>query len=268
MKRFINTFYALLLILFFANPVMAKDVKFIQVTDLKLMPDDASINNYLRAIDKINHTKDLDFVVFTGDNIGGPNEDLLKLFIYLTMKIKVPYYIEIGDKDCFKSAGLDKKTYLKYVNGYKIFNRKKSFNYIVKDGKYIYIFADGVKEHIPSKNGYYRETTVNWIDKVLTKNKNKTAIIFQHFPLFDLSENSVNNLYRADLYTDMLKKHNNVLAIFAGHYLYSIERKSEEGDVYYFVTEPAQNGYSSYREVNIVDVGHSDYEIYSQIINF
>lgn len=252
----------------FTNPVIAKDVKFIQITDLKIMPDDGSINNYLHAIEKINNTKNLDFVVFTGDNLGGPNEDLLKLFIYLTFKIKRPYYIEIGDKDCFRSVGLDKKVYLKYANGYKILHRKKSFNYLVKKGNFVFVFVDGVKENIPSKNGYYREDTVKWLDKVLTKNRNKSVIIFQHFPLFDLQENSSSNLYKADMYKDMLKKHNNVKAIFAGHYMVNMEKKSEDGNIDYFVTAPAQNGYSTYREVNLIDSGNKNCEIYTQLVKF
>ena len=268
MKSLLNKVLISIFLILFTTPVFAKDVKFIQISDLRLMPDEESIENYQRAVSKINNTKKLDFVVFTGDNIGGPNEDLLKLFIYLTMQIKVPYYIEIGEKDCLKPAGLTKLTYLKYFNGYKLFNRKKAFNYSVKDGDFVYIFVDGVKEHIPSKNGYYREDTIKWLDKELTKYKNKTVIIFQHFPLFSLKDNSASNLYKPEMYTDMLKKHNNILAIFAGHYMENIEKTIDGGSEIHFVTPPAEKGKSQYREVNISDLGNKKYEIYSQIVKF
>ena len=267
-KNFNIFILSLFLTLSLASSVLAKDIKFIQVTDLRLMPDDASIENYNRAIKKINNTKNVNFVVYTGDNIGRSNEQLLELLMNLTMKLKVPYYIEIGDKDCFKSSGLNKDVYLKYVNRHKLIKRKKSFNYIVKDGNYLYIFVDGVKQHMPSKNGFYREETVAWLDKVLTANKNKTVIIFQHFPLFDLHENSASNLYKPEIYTDMLKKHKNVLAIFSGHYMENLEVNSNSGDIKYFVTSPAENGKSTYREVNVSDIGGKKYEIYSQVVKF
>lgn len=268
MKKLLDIIFLCAVIFFIHNSAMAKDIKFIQMTDLYLMPDEESIANYKRAIEQINKTKNLDFVVFTGDNIGRANEPLLELFISMSRQIKVPYYVEIGDKDCFRNAGLNKELYLKYYNSHKLINRQKSFNYTIKDGDYLYVFADGVKQHMPSKNGYYREETVTWLDKVLTKNKNKTVIIFQHFPLFDLRENSASNLYRPDIYADMLKKHKNVLAIFSGHYQENFEGMSEDGSINYFVTEPAKNGNSSYREVNIADMGNKKYEIYSRIVKF
>ena len=268
LKKYFNIFILILTLTFALCPAYSKDIKFIQISDLRLMPDDSSIENYQRAIERINKTRNLDFVVFTGDNLGGPNEDLLKLFIYLSRKIKVPYYIEIGDKDCLKSAGLKKELYLKYYNGYKILHRKKSFNYTVKDGNYLFVFVDGVKQHIPAKNGFYREDTVAWLDKVLTKNKNKAVIIFQHFPLFDFYENSASNLYKPELYKDMLVKHNNVLAIFSGHYMENIEIIPENSSTTYFVTAPAENGKSQYREVNVLNLGNKKYEVYSQVIKF
>ncbi len=268
MKRFFNILFLSIMLMASINPVFAKDAKFIQITDLHFTTSDESVANFENAIKKINKTKDVDFVVFTGDNIASANILYLEKFVKLVRKIKVPYYIVLGNTDCFKSAGLTKEEYLKILNHHKLFNRQKSFNFTVKDGKYVYAFVDGAKEFVPAANGYFRETTILWLDRVLKKNKKKTVIIFQHFPLFEISPYSASNLYRGDLYNEMLKEHNNVLAVFAGHYQVNIDKIAPNGTTEYIVTEPAQEGYSKYREVYIIDLGDKKFEIYSQIVKF
>ena len=267
MKRFFNILI-LILVLFISNTAFAKDVKFIQVADLQFKTDNESVANFEKAIEKINKTKNLDFVVFTGNNIASANPLYLEKFVKLSKKIKVPYYIEIGNQDCFKSAGVTKSFYLKKLNKFKV-KRQKSFNFVVKDGNLAYVFVDGVKEYVPATNGYYKPETVAWLNEVLKKNKKRTVLIFQHFPLFDLSENSMSNLYKPDYYRDMLNEHKNVLCIFSGHYHNNYEIMPEhENGAMYIVTEPASLSNSAYREVNIIDLGDKKYEIYSKVVKF
>lgn len=267
MKIFFNILVAFASILVFASDCIAKDVKFIQVTDLHFSTDEKAVENYERAINKINNTKELDFVVFTGDNIDKSNIDSLKNFLQMSSKINVPYYIEIGNHDCFRSAGVSKKDYLKFVNKYR-FKNIKSFNYTVKYGDLVFVFLDGMKEIVPSTSGYYRQDTLQWLDKVLTKNKNKNVVIFQHFPIFDSPGNANHNLYKASEYIELLKKHNNVLGIFAGHYHRNIELISEDGNYVNIVTPPAKLNSSEYREVYLIDIDNGKYEIYSNVVKF
>ena len=267
MKRFFNILIFSFLILVFSGHCFAKDIKFVQITDLHLTSNENSIENFERAINKINHTNGIDFVVFTGDNIDKANPEYLETFLRTAKKLNVPYYIEIGNHDCFRASGLSKKAYLQAINDNQL-EKVKSFNFVKKNGKYVYVFVDGVKETIPSTNGYYKDDTIKWLDKIITKNKKKQVIIFQHFPLFDIAEKSNHNLYKADEYINMLKKHKNVLAIFTGHYHRNIEKYSDDGKYLNIVTPPAKTGSSVYREVYVIERGKDDFEIYSQIVKF
>ena len=48
----------------------------------------------------------------------------------------------------------------------------------------------------------------------------------------------------------------------------NVEKTIDGRSEIHFVTPPAEKGKSQYREVNISDLGHEKYEIYSQIVNF
>ena len=81
MKRFFNILFLIVFVLIFSSSVYAKDVKFIQVTDLHFDATQGSIENFNNLIEQINKTGDLDFVVFTGDNIDLANKEMLKGFL-------------------------------------------------------------------------------------------------------------------------------------------------------------------------------------------
>ena len=244
MKRTLYIILFLFFSVFISNPAIAakKELIFAQVTDLRFAPNQTSIENFNKLIKHLNEDKSIKFVAFTGDNIENPNENLLKVFLQMCKKLNTPYYIEIGNHDCFRAAGLSKKRYLELIH-------KKSFNYYIKKDELVFVFVDGAKEHIPSPNGFYKVETTNWLDKVLTKNENKTIIILQHFPIYDLTPNSIHNTYKTDIYFDILKKHSNILAVISGHYKTNQEKIID--GIYHITTEPAKAGCSSYRKIFI-----------------
>ena len=90
-------------------------------------------------------------------------------------------------------------------------------NYVFKKGDIIFITMNGVKEIIPGPNGYYKESELLWLDKILTRYSNKKVVILQHFPLLD-THVKTHSLYKKDRYLEILRKHNNVIAIISGHY--------------------------------------------------
>ncbi|MBR1942352.1 metallophosphoesterase [bacterium] len=266
MQRLFNIFVLALCFFCFSQNVYAKEIKFIQVTDLMYRQNVSSQENLKNLVDNINSGDKIDFVVFTGDNIANAKKETLQEFLETIKSLKYPYYIELGEKDCLKANGLSKDLYLKYVksNSKQKFN---SFNYAVKMDDIVFVFVDGAKEFLPAPNGFYREDTLTWLDKTLTKYKKKHVIIIQHFPLFDKSEASPYNLYKADLYNEILSKHNNVLMIVSGHYRDNIEQ--EINNVKHIVTAPAADGSSNYREfILFFDKSTKQYEIYSHVEKF
>ncbi len=266
MKRFFNililsfaTFIA------FSSSANAKMTEFVQVTDLHFAQNEVSIENFDTLINFINKKlKDAEFVVFTGDNIDKANKNTLVEFLKMCKKLNKPYYIEIGNHDCFKSQHLDKVTYAKLVGQYS--NQKnKDFNFVVKRGDLVFIFIDGMKEVIPARSGYFKEAQLAWLDTQLTKYKGKKVIIFQHFPLINEREKSSHNLYMAQNYWDVLSKHDNVKAIFSGHY--HLAREEKINGVLHTVTPPAKNPDRTIRYI-VVDDTKKQFEVYSSLLNF
>jgi len=264
MQRLFNIFLGILFLALFAPIANAKDVKFIQISDLQFSLNEKSVENYDNAIKKINETKDIDFVIFTGGNLAYSDEDLLKKFLKMSKKIKYPYYIQIGTNDCQKNQGITKDEYKKLLNKYSK-RRYKSFNYYVKKDDLLFVFVDGSKQFIPT-TGYYKTETVQWLDKTLTKFSNRRVVIFQYFPLYnsDLTVNS--NLYKPDIYFDVLKKHKNVIAIFSSSNLDSYDLYSD--NVLYSTAKPAKLNSSIFKEVFLNSDVKGTYEIYSKNVSF
>lgn len=228
MKRFCNIIILLFACLFFGfSKVEAKELKFVQITDahfssgsVKYTQEEVSeANRQLElAINDINRIKNLDFVVFTGDNIDSANQPDLKRFLSIANKLNVPYYVVIGNHEVFRSQNFDKKAYMKTVRRYGNSHNPKAANYVFKKKGVVFLVADGAKEIIPGPAGYYKKKTMTWLEKNLKKYKNRNVIIFQHFPLIEPYRHRTHVTYNAQEYLDMLAKYDNVKAVVSGHY--------------------------------------------------
>ena len=212
MKKIILMFLAVIFIS--VQSVSAKNIKFAQVTDVFFKDSSLALE---KVIQDINRTPDIDFVVFTGNNIGKPKVDFLKGFLNEVKHLNKPYYLVMGNKDISKTKNLDKKTYIKTVKKYNRFHPATT-NYTFKKGNIVFLVADGSKELVPTGNGFYNKETIDWIDKQLTKNAKYKVVILQHFPLANKPNNEFYYTYNILEYMQMLSRHTNVIAIISGHY--------------------------------------------------
>lgn len=253
MKKIIKI---LLVLLFFAIPinVKAETIKFAQVTDVHI--NSYNVDYLKNFVDEINKCNDLDFVVFTGDNIDNANLDDLESFLSQARKIKFRTYILIGNHDVFKYKHLDKVLYMKTVKKYMGSYHSDKPNYVFQKKGVVFVTMDGVKEVIPAPSGYYRASEIEWLDNILTKYKDKKVVILQHFPLL-LTKNVEHNTYGREEYLKMLKKHDNVLAIISGHYHQNREEKI--GNVYHIVTK----NFSNNRYYKIIEIDTDTDSIYT-----
>ena len=273
MKSFSKIFFGILIILFaFTQEVLAGEIKFIQITDSHFSAvgkeytqrDVGNSKNYLeKTINDINSIKNVNFVVFTGDNIDQANSTDLQLFLEIANKLKVPYYIVIGNHEVFKSQNLDKKEYMKIVRKYSKSCKPRSANYIFKKKGIVFIVVDGAKEIIPGPAGYYKKDTLKWFDKQLTKYENKNVIVFQHFPIVAPYYNRTHTTYNVADYEAILKKHSNVIAIFSGHYHANGEIKKD--GIYHVSTPALVEPPHNYKIVEIVMKNKKDYQIFTQL---
>lgn len=196
----------------------AEAIKFAQITDAHFNTDDKHRTEILQeTVKTINREKDISFVVFTGDNINSPNPKYLTAFVKIINKLNKPYYLVIGNHDVYKNGGLSKKQYLEIVHDNNFLYQYKKPNYLFKKNGFVFLVADGAKEVVPGSSGYYKKATLQWIDKQLTKHKNDRVIIFQHFPLVTAKNISTHTVYKKEDYLNILDKHDNVIAIIAGH---------------------------------------------------
>lgn len=236
-KWVINIISILLLLNLNCSITFAHMIKFIQVTDIHLTQENKKyLDEFVAEINE--KYPDLDFVVFTGDNIDKANVNDLETFLNSIKKIKTKKYVLIGNHDVFKNQGLDKKLYMKLVR--KELGRYHSDkpNYVFKIKDVIFIAMDGTKEIIPGQGGYYKDYELQWLDKQLDKYKNKKVVILQHFPLLE-TNSRVHKLYKRENYMEVLNKHNNVIAIISGHY--HENREEFQNNVYNIITKKFLN---------------------------
>ena len=253
---FMKKIYSLVLGLFillvgFAQKVCAENIKFIQIADSHLSAD-----------------SDVSFVIFTGDNINNPSEANLRAFLQVANKLKVPYYLALGNHDVYKSKGMSKVRYFEIVREGNIFYPQKRPNYEFKKNGFVFLVVDGAKEAIPGSTGYYREDTLKWLDEKLTKNEKKSVIIFQHFPVIypDGVDLKTHKTYRVEDYKEVLAKHNNVLAIITGHFHTNSE--TMENGVYHISSPSILSIPQSYKVIDIVTTKDFSPIIYSQLREF
>lgn len=254
------------------NCAYAKDLKFIQITDSHFavagsqytQREVSGSKGYLEnTIKDINSIKNVDFVVFTGDNIDQANDTDLKSFLAIANKLNVPYYMVIGNHEVFKSQHFDKKEYMQIVRKYSKNCRPSGANYVFEKEGLMFVVVDGAKEVIPGPAGYYKKDTLKWLDKTLTKYKNSKVVILQHFPIVEPYYNRTHTTYNIKDYQDVLDKHNNIIAIFSGHY-HANGEKMVNG-IYHVSTPSLVENPHNYKIIDIVGDKKKGYQIYTQL---
>ena len=235
--RIVNKLVKLLLtvFIFFISTANAKEVKFIHITDVNLNANNAP---YLKkTIKEINQYKDVDFVVFGGNNISKSNIDNLNTFLYLIKGVRKKTIVLLGSTDLYEPSGIDKDYYLKRVRKARMtrlsYHSKKP-NYTFSKNGYRFIVMDGSKQYFQSLNGYYSKKELLWLDKQLNKYKNKNVIILQHFPLVG-GNSGWQDTPKTEDYFEILNKHQNVKVIISGHY--GSDSEIEKDGICHIITE-------------------------------
>ena len=202
--------------------VNAQDLRFVQVTDLLYNPNNqTSISEFDELIQKINNEKNVEFVIFTGNNISKPNQEYLAKFVNTANKLKRPYYVTIGNKDVSKQKDFGKNEYFKYLKKKVSAHKKiKTPNYSFEKKKVVFIVPEGAKEVIPGTYGYYRPETLSWLNKTLAqcKHKHKKAVIIQHFPVVMPEDKELLNTYKPEKYLEITDRYSIILAVISGHF--------------------------------------------------
>ncbi len=270
MKKF---FSLILFFLTFAGVAFGENIKFAQITDVHFDPNFEYSKKVLEsAIEDINSQSEISFVVFTGDNIDVAKPSNLKALVPILKKLNIPYYVVIGNHDVYKSNNLSKVRYMEILRDGNPFYKQKNANYKFSKDGFVFVTLDGAKEVIPGATGFYKESTLKWLDKTLTKNKKKPVVIFQHFPVEypNLKASSrrlkTHETYKVEEYKKILEKHNNVLAIVSGHF--HINYETMKNGVYHISTPSLMSLPHSYKIIDVVTTPEFSPLIYTQLREF
>lgn len=254
-----NKFFGVLILFLLSTTlVFSADMRFVQVDGLYF--NTSKTASFQSLIEKINSERNVDFVVFSGNNISNPNRENLKNFLFEAKKLKKPYYVILGQKDVSKQKDLSKEQYMKIVSKKNRSHKKiKTPNYVFKKNNVIFVVADGSKDVIPTANGYYKEDVILWLDEQLDFYKDKNVVILQHYPIVPPIKKETHYTYKADEYLRLLTEHNNVKAVVAGHF--GANNEQVVNGILHISTKNAP----TYRIIDILDYDTSSPTFWSTI---
>jgi predicted phosphodiesterase len=218
-------YLAVFLLFVCSIPVNAKTIRFSVVSDINYEISAKKSSETIRPALILDgfagrmNEENYDFVVFLGNSIVKSKKEHLTGFLNAVKKIKKPYYIVIGNNDSYKYSGVNREDFAKIISNNNRFQKRyKSNYYFYPTPDIIAVFLDSTSMGMYGRHGYFSDDTLKWFDNVLAKNKDKKAIVFQHVPILEPSDNSALNIINKKDYEAVLNKHNNVLSIISGHY--------------------------------------------------
>ncbi len=237
----------------------ANTLKFAQVSDNHLSTD--TVNKAYRltaqsgqllddAIEVINQTPNLDFVFFTGDIIDVPFEKNMKLFFEHVNKLKYPYYAVPGNHDLCLGGYLNRRLYVQLMNEYnKTYKFNKTYYSFTPKVGFKVIALDPIIDTRLTAQGELPEEQLEFLDKELASAGNNTVLIFMHVPLKQPFSSDSHRLVNADEMYSILKKYNNPIGLFTGHY--HTTKVTKEGNLVH-VSTPALISYpNAFRFVTV-----------------
>jgi len=262
-------------ILFFATTLFANaaSVRIAQLTDVHIGPKDdaktaSSVVKLNAAVDAINCRKDIDVVVFTGDNIDKSNVNDLKTFCKIVRRLNKPYYVLLGNHDAYKLSGIPQEDYMKVIKKVNKNQKTINSNFTFSLNRDIQaICLDGSTPNIPSGHGFFGEETIKWLKKTLLKNRNKEIVIFQHFPLVPPQDKKQLRLLEPEEYASILENNRNILLVASGHY--HVEKVTIDENGVYHISSPSLLISAQYRiiEVDYNKHGKKCFEVKTELVD-
>src|SRR5574344_372887 len=171
------------------------------------------------AIEQVNETPNIHFVMFTGDMINTPYQRELLSFLTHTNNLKYPWYAVFGNHDICIGGYLSKQVYLKMLNSHdKDFHFQKPYYAFTPKKGFKVIGLDSIIDTKITSNGRISETELKWLDRELSKSKNDVVLIFLHTPIVEPLHSESHKLLNANEVQKVLNKYKNPIAVFSGHY--------------------------------------------------
>lgn len=235
------------------------NLKFAQISDVHYSDFEANTSFKLLtktgeilddAIDQVNHTPDIDFVMFTGDMINKPQQNQLLGFINHANQLCYPWYVVFGNHDISHHGVLTKKAYNDILNGHSktVCQKLPYYSFCPKKG-YKVIGLDTIIDYQMTSQGEVSPEQLDWLKKELDNSRGDTIIIFTHVPLiepFPSENHRLRNSYELKL---LLKKYDNPIIVCSGHY--HATKIFQESNILYISTPSLASYPNSFRIISI-----------------
>lgn len=232
MKKIFNNIIVFTIALILASNLQAlslhDSLKFAQISDSHLTTTrqdttfkalSSSKDLLADAIDQINQTKGLDFVIQTGDTVDIPNESSIMLYMGMMNNLRYPWFVAFGNHDLSVNGDITREKYLQLLNSHnKNFNFDKSYYSFKPKKGYKVIVLDAVDNSKITGNGIFPKEELEWLDEQLKTSKRDTVLIFLHHPIIEPFSSSYHKILNTEDFYQIVDKYKNPIAIFSGHY--------------------------------------------------
>ena len=260
-KNGVITLLLALLMFYGLQGYSASSLKFAQVSDVHFSTGTSNTTYKLTAesprlfedaVNRINETPDIDFVMFTGDQIDKSFEHELTSFLEYAEKLIYPWYTVFGNHDTCIGGFLTPEVYLKRVKEHNPnFEFTTPYYSFIPQKGYKVIVLDTIIRNRLTANGYMSEEQIEWLDNQIKTSPKDTILIFMHVPIIEPFNSPNHKLLNADEVETVLNKYKNPIAVFQGHYHASkITRK----DNILYVSTPALVSYpNAFRIITVTN---------------
>lgn len=208
----------------------ADTLKFAQISDVHLSTKSVDTSykalsdskNLLQdAIEQINETPNINFVIETGDLVDKPRKELVEEACNQLKHLKAPWYFAFGNHDAAVGTSFTKDKYFDYIKKHNknITSEKAYYSFIPKKG-YRAIVLDSTIDTRITANGQIPEEQLKWLDSQLeeAQKSNQLPLIFLHNPLQEPFPSFHHRILNAEEFKSVLTKYSMPIAIFTGHY--------------------------------------------------
>ncbi|MBD5403312.1 hypothetical protein HDR58_11030 [bacterium] len=263
--RIANGFITLCLTVFMLWGLQAcsdsTSLKFAQVSDVHFMENSSNttfkmVGESPRLLDdvveQLNQQNDIDFVMFTGDQIDKSFEKELRAFLPHVENLNAPWYFTFGNHDRCIGGYLNTLVYLDMVRASnKNFKFKKAYySFEPKKGYRVIVLDNIITDRITS-NGYIDEDQLKWLKNEMDKAKNETVLIFMHVPVIEPFASPNHKLKNATQLMSLIESYKNPIGVFQGHY--HAAKVTQHNNVLY-VNSPALVSYpNAFRIITVTN---------------
>ena len=206
----------------------ASSLKFVQVSDVHFSTRQTNTTYKLTgespellddAVEQINAIPNVNFVMFTGDQIDKSFEKELSAFLPHAQKLVYPWYVAFGNHDTCIGGYLTPSVYLSLVSKYnKNFNFTTPYYSFVPQKGYKVIVLDTIIRDRITANGEISPEQLQWLDNQISSSPKDTILIFMHVPIIEPYSSPGHKLLNAEEVETVLKKYKNPMGVFQGHY--------------------------------------------------